>query len=220
MQPIRLHHVAARAIVLCAAIAAGGCAALSEGETARYFVLEAGTTAGAVSAAPAARPSVLVAPTSASGFYDTQDIVYSRVPGMRAYYQFSHWTERPQRAIHAELASRLDTGGRRDGLELVTHLEEIYHDAAEPPGRARITLAAELLRADSRAVLARRSFSQSAPATSYDAPGAVQGFRKALGALLDEVATWVADQAPPPAPPRAAPPAQKPVRDRRQEPGP
>jgi ABC-type uncharacterized transport system auxiliary subunit len=40
-------------------------------------------------------------------------------------------------------------------------------------------------------VLARRSFSRSAPAASYDAPGAVQGFRQALGALLDEVVAWV-----------------------------
>ena len=52
-------------------------------------------------------------------------------------------------------------------------------------------LTAQLSDPASRAVLARRTFTRSAPAASYDAQGAVQGFRQALGALLDDVAAWV-----------------------------
>jgi cholesterol transport system auxiliary component len=172
-----------QAMVLFAAALIGGCASTGSREADRYFILEAAPGARAASA-------LVVAPTSVASFYDTQDIVYSRAPGTRAYYQFNHWTERPQRAIHAQLASRLQAGAK-SGRVLNTHLEEIYHDAAQPPGTARITMSAQLVDPASRTVLARRTFSRSAPAVSYDAPGAVQGFRQALGALLDDVAAWV-----------------------------
>jgi ABC-type uncharacterized transport system auxiliary subunit len=171
------------AIVLVAALIAG-CLSPGSRDADRYFILEAPP-------GPHSSSGVLLAPSSAAAFYDTQDIVYSRASGVRAYYQFNHWTERPQRAIDAQLAPRFEAGGRKSGLVLATHLEEIYHDAAQPPGTARITITAQLVDATTRAVLARRSFSRSAPAASYDAPGAVQGFRQALGALLDEVVAWV-----------------------------
>lgn len=175
-------------IALLAALLLTGCMSSGIREADRYFILEAAPGAGV---APHSAPSVIVAPMSASSFYDTQDIVYSRAPGTRAYYQFNHWTERPQRAIHAQLASRLQAGSPKSGLLLNTHLEEIYHDAAASPGTARITLTAQLVDPASRAVLARRTFSRTAPATSYDAAGAVRGFGQALGALLDDVAAWL-----------------------------
>ena len=154
----------------------------------RYFILEASV---AQDAAPRAGASLAVAPTTAASFYDTQDIAYSREPGTRAYYQFNRWTDRPQRSIHRQLASRLEGGGPKGGLLLNTHLEEIYHDAAQEPGTARITIAAELVDAASRAVLARRTFTRSAPAASYDAPGAVRGFNQALAALVGDIEAWI-----------------------------
>jgi cholesterol transport system auxiliary component len=177
-----------RALALVAAALLAGCAAVSPGtrEPDRYFILDAAPGRQA-----AAR--VRVAPTSAAGFYDTQDIVYSRAPGTRAYYQFNHWTERPPRAVHQALAGRFEELNAR--LVLTTHLEEIYHDAAERPGTARISLTAELSDPASRRLLARRSFRRAAPAASYDAPGAVQGLRQALGELLDDVAAWVEAEA-------------------------
>ncbi len=173
-----------QAIALFAAALVAGCISSGPREAERYFNLDAAP------GAPAKSPAV-VAPTSAASFYDTQDMVYSRAPGTRAYYQFNRWTERPQRAIHAQLVSRLQPQGKASGLVLSTHLDEIYHDASAPPGMARIALTAQLVDSASREVLARRTFSRSAPAESYDAPGAVQGFRQALGALLDDVVAWV-----------------------------
>jgi cholesterol transport system auxiliary component len=176
--------------VLAAALLVTACSGLGPREADRYFVLDA-----AAAAAPAA--AVLVMPTTAAGFYDTQDIVYSREPGTRAYYQFSHWVERPQRVVHAGLVSRLGAIGAGRGPALMTHLDEIYHDAAQAPGIARLAITAQIVDPSSRAVLARRSFSASAPAASHDAPGAVAAMRQALGALLDEVAAWAAAQAAP-----------------------
>ena len=180
-------------IVLLATCLAA-CSAPGPREADRYFVLEAAGVAGAAARSGA---SVYVAPTSASGFYDTQDIAYSRAPGERAYYQFNRWTERPQRSIHGQLASRLQGAAAPGGLRLNTHLEEIYHDATQQPGMARITITAELVDPATRRVLARRTFTRSSPAASYDAPGAVRGFNQSLAALLGDIANWVEVEARP-----------------------
>jgi ABC-type uncharacterized transport system auxiliary subunit len=42
-----------------------------------------------------------------------------------------------------------------------------------------------------RVLLARRTFDRSAPAATYDAPGAVPAFNQALTAILDDVSAWV-----------------------------
>jgi cholesterol transport system auxiliary component len=158
--------------------------------------------------AKSARAAVLlVAPTTAAGFYDTQDIAYSRAPGTRAYYHYHSWTELPARRIGELLAARLEkSGGFRmvasltspvsGELVLSTHIADLYHDAASPPGVARVVLSAELADPLKRAIIARKSFSASAPATSFDAPGAVEGFNQALASLLDEVSAWVDAEAP------------------------
>jgi len=175
------------AALLLAALVAG-CMSTTPRQAERYFIL-----APAAVAADAGRPasSVRIAPMSASSFYDTQDIAYSASPGTRAYYHYNRWTERPQLAIHAALASRLGPGSPQNALLLRTHLDEIYHDAAATPGAARIVLTAQLVDADSRTVVARRTFAASAPAASHDAAGAVQGFGRALTELIGNLATWV-----------------------------
>jgi ABC-type uncharacterized transport system auxiliary subunit len=157
-------------------------------EADRYFILEASTPAPD----PASiRRDVRALPTTAASFYDTQSIAYSRETGTRAYYQFNHWTERPQRAIHALLAARFSADDAQARIILETHLVEIYHDASAPPGTAHIILSAALIDSASRATIARRTFSHSAQSASYDAAGAVRAFDAALGALLDDVVAWV-----------------------------
>jgi cholesterol transport system auxiliary component len=183
------HH----AIILVTTALLAACTPLASRQADRYFVLEvAPSDAGS---AVQTASSLRVTPTSASSFYDTQDIVYSRSPGTRGYYQFSHWTDRPQRAIHAQLVARLQASGRAGGQVLGTHLEEIYHDATQPPGTARIVLTAQIVDPAAQSVVARRTFIRTAPATSNDAPGAVRGFDLALGALLDDVVVWASSHA-------------------------
>jgi len=188
-----------------------GCAAPDRPH--RYFVLDEGTTPAR--AAPAAAPrdiTLLVAPVSADSFYRVRDIAYSRSAGTRGYYVYSSWTEPPATAIGAALMQRLEASGAFgrvvpaaagiDGtLMLRVHLDELYHDATTPPGVARIELTAQLSEPHSRMPIAQRSFAASAPATAYDADGAVAGMRKALDQALAEVVSWVA-AAPLPAPRR------------------
>jgi len=182
-----------------------GCGGLGSAPAQRYFVLE--TAPSRLAPGALQRDAMLlVAPTTASSFYDTQEIIYSRRSGERAYYQLSGWTEPPNRALATPLAARLSAGGAfrgasanmssvRGGLLLRTHLVELYHDAVSSPGTARATLNAELSDPAGRNLIGQRSFSVSVPVASYDAAGAVQGFGQALGQLLDEVAAWAAQAA-------------------------
>lgn len=187
------------AVVLAAALA--GCLSQLERRAPHYHVLEA---PGEPAKARATRAATLfIASTTAAGFYDAQPIAFSRQPGSRGYYQLNRWTERPSRRIHALLLERLrqsggfeavvgpSASGLRGDLVLETRLEELYHDAATRPGTARVTLSATLTDPAQRELVARRSFTRSAPAASYDAAGAVAGFNQAVGALLDDVVAWV-----------------------------
>ena len=194
-----------RRVGLALAALLAGCGGLSPPPAHRYFVLEMAPSR-LVPGALQRDTILLVAPTTASSFYDTQEIIYSRRSGERAYYQLSSWTEPPNRGLAAPLAARIATGGAfrgavesmssvRGGLLLRTHLVELYHDAVASPGTARATLNAELSDPAGRNLLGQRSFSVSVPVVSYDAAGAVQGFGQALGQLLDEVAAWAAQAA-------------------------
>jgi cholesterol transport system auxiliary component len=194
------------ALVVALAFFLAGCFSPGARQPQRFYVLE--DPGKSVEAGSARRASILlVAPTSAAGFYDAQNIAYSRSPGTRAYYHYHSWTELPARRISELLAARLEKSGGfrmvasltssvRGELVLSTHLAELYHDAASQPGLARIALSAELTDPLKRVVVARKTFTASAPAASFDAPGAVQGFNQALAVLLDEVSAWVDTEAP------------------------
>jgi cholesterol transport system auxiliary component len=172
----------------------------------RYYVLEDAKPSSAKTETER-KATLLLAPTTVSGFYDTQGIAYSRAPGMRSYYQYHSWTEPPGRRLDALLASRLERSGAfrtvasvtsavRGELVLNTYLTELYHDATVDPGSGRVALTAELTDPARRTLVARRSFAASASAASYDAPGAVQALNQALGAVLDELVPWVDETAP------------------------
>lgn len=104
----------------------------------RYYVLEDSRSSN-TKAEAGRKATLLLAPTTVSGFYDTQGIAYSRSPGMRAYYQYHSWTEPPGRRIDEVLAARLERSGAfrtvasvtsavRGELVLSTYLAEFYHD--------------------------------------------------------------------------------------------
>ncbi|HJQ61400.1 MAG TPA: ABC-type transport auxiliary lipoprotein family protein [Burkholderiales bacterium] len=184
-----------------------GCLSFGQQEPQRYYVLEPDGKARPNRPANPRATTLLVAPTSASAFYETAEIAYSRAPGERAYYQLSSWTEHPSRRITGMLIARLEGAGSfetiayaasgvQGDLVLNTHLTAFYHDATTPPGRVHVALTAELIDPQKRALVARRSFEQSAPAATYDAAGAVGAFNRATAAILDDIAAWIEATAP------------------------
>jgi cholesterol transport system auxiliary component len=194
------------AIMLTISAVLAACVSFGPQEPQRYYVLDA--PAASSSATASSTPAVtrastlLIAPTTVSSFYETQEIVYSRTPGTRAYYQLHAWTERPGQRMTELLVRRLNRagsfravaivgGGVRGDVVLATHLSEFYHDAASTPGSVKVSITSELMDRARRVVLARRTFVHTAPVATYDAPGAVLAFSSAMAVLLDEISAWV-----------------------------
>lgn len=184
------------------------CVSFGQQEPQRFHVLDAAARDNPAKRAAAPRDiTLLVSPMSASSFYDTTEIVYSRAPSERAYYQLSAWTDRPSRRMTELLIDRIQRSGSfatvayagsgvQGGLLLNTHLSSFYHDAATPPGRALVTVTAELIDPVQRRLIARRTFERAADVPTFDAAGAVAALGAATGHLLDEIAVWIAKSAP------------------------
>lgn len=164
------------------------------------YVLEDLAT-GTPKSAPTDPRSLLVLDTTATAFYDNENLVYSRAPGTRGQYQYARWTERPGKRFSDLLQTRLATqsgfasvsvaGGQvRGDLVLDTELSEFYHEAEVAPGSVRVLLRAELIDLKTRKLLGRQWFERRVPITSYDAAGAAKGFNQASTGVLDDLVAW------------------------------
>jgi len=147
-------------------------------------------------------PTLLVLDTTTGGFYDTDQLIFSRSPGTRGQYQFARWTERPSKRFADLMRARLDSQGIwhvsaaggyvRGDVLLDTKLIEFYHDASSNPGEIRLELHAELVDLKRRTLLGRKAFEQQVPLQTFDAAGAAQASNVAVGRVLDELAAWLA----------------------------
>jgi cholesterol transport system auxiliary component len=191
-----------------AAIAAGaaGCGSLLGGDVpAPTYYLWRDT--GAATPAPQASPlRLILAPTEAAAFYDTQRIAFSRSPGTRDRYELAWWTDRPGKRFDVLLAERLEkrnafaavaamTSGTRGDLMLSAVVLDLHHDAQKPPGSAYLAVAAELVDLRSRALLARRSFVAQVSVPDENPAAAVAAFDAAVTRLLDELLPWLEGEA-------------------------
>jgi cholesterol transport system auxiliary component len=168
-----------------------------------YYVLNDATPATPAAPLPAAAaPTLVVLDTSATSFYDTDQLIFSRSADTRGQYQFARWTERPGKRFADLMRARLDRQGIwhvsagggyvRSDLLLDTELVEFYHDATRDPGQMRLVLRAELVDMKQRKLLGRRVFEQQVPLASYDAAGAAQASSQAVGRVLDDLSVWLA----------------------------
>lgn len=196
--------------LMAAVLALGGC--VNFGQNANtpavvYYVLDDAGRAAAAPAPAEARegahvPTLLVLDTTTGGFYDSDQLVFSRSAGTRGQYQFARWTERPGKRFAELLRARLDRlggyrvvsngGAVRSDLMLDTRLVEFYHDATREPGQVRLELRAELVDLKQRRLLGRHTFEQTVPLTTYDAAGAAQASSQAVGRVLDDLSAWLA----------------------------
>lgn len=197
---------AVRAVLAAASVAVAGCASLVGSDVPQptfHVWRDLGETAPAPKVLPR---TLLVAPTATATFYDSQRIVFSRETGTRGQYQFAAWTERPGRRLDLLLLERLErrnafaqvastTAGVRGDLLLAITVLDLYHDDVNPPGVARIRVAAELTDRASRALLARRTFVAETPVAADNADAAVAALNTGLGRLLDELLPWLEAEA-------------------------
>jgi cholesterol transport system auxiliary component len=205
---------AVRRGVLRMAAAAGvvpvlGCGSLSNpAPRFEYFVIE-DLRAGSVpppGTPPRVERTLLMTTGPTQALYDSDRIVFTRDGDGRAYYQYSNWSERPARRILSLTEARLARGGGfravaqtlagvRGDLVMSLRLDELIHDVSRPPGTVRTTLTAELVDWRTRALAARRTFSQSATVASADARGAARAANDAVTALIDELTVWAEQSA-------------------------
>jgi len=167
-----------------------------------YYVLEDPTASATAIPVRADAPTLLVLDTTTGGFYDTDQLIFSRSPATRGQYQFARWTERPGKRFADLMRTRLDHQGSyhvtaaggyvRGDLLLDTELIEFYHDAVSEPGQVRLALRAELLDLKQRKLLGRRVFEQQVALTRYDAAGAAEASSQAVSRVLDELTPWLA----------------------------
>jgi ABC-type uncharacterized transport system auxiliary subunit len=185
------------------ALLLSACASTTSDTAHRYYTLEPAPLPAAVAQRQVARAGVLfVAPVAAAPFYDGREIAFSAVEGTRGRYQFSSWIESPAASLSTAIASGLtraqlfrsvaSPGPAGTGQWLLSvRLDEIYHDARQAPGVARLAMTVELVDLKDRTVVGRRTISVAVAAPSHDAAGAVVGLRQALGTAIDELVEWV-----------------------------
>ena len=192
-------------LLLTFALALAGCVNLADQPdlpAVVYYVLEDPASAAPATPVAADVPTLVVLDTTASGFYDTDQLIFSRSPGTRGQYQFARWTERPSRRFADLTRARLDSRGQwrvsaaggyvRGDMLLDTKLIEFYHDASSNPGEIRLELQAELVDLKHRTLLGRKVFKEQVPLQTFDAAGAAQASNVAVGRALDELAAWLA----------------------------
>lgn len=166
-----------------------------------HHVLEVPAAPFPITGAPATGV-LLLRETEAPGIHQSLNLVYSRSPGTLSHYQYARWSEIPARRFDTLLRQRLDAGGRfqavaavgagvRGDFQLNARLLDFHHDAAQPPGFARVALEVELVdRRDAR-LIARELLWSQAPAPSHDALGAATALGRASGQVLDELVNWL-----------------------------
>jgi cholesterol transport system auxiliary component len=201
---MKLNSAAAGLALLALSASLTGCISLgaSSAPAVVYYVLNDAAPAAPATPLPATAPTLVVLDTGAGGFYDTDQLIFSRSADTRGQYQFARWTERPGKRFADLMRARLDRQGIwhvsagggyvRSDLLLDTELVEFYHDATRDPGQMRLVLRAELVDMKQRKLLGRRVFEQQVPLASYDAAGAAQASSQAVGRVLDDLSVWLA----------------------------
>jgi cholesterol transport system auxiliary component len=167
-----------------------------------YLLRDAGAPGAAL---PGARSDkvLLVVATAMPGLYDSDRMVFSADGLSRSYFQFGYWSERPAQSLQTLAEGRLlqtgrfrdvasSTAGVRGELLLQLRLDELYLDASSKPQQVRLAVGAELIDWRERRLMARRGFRQSAPVGQGGAAGLADAAAAALGAMLGELAEWVA----------------------------
>jgi cholesterol transport system auxiliary component len=160
---------------------------------------------------PAARSTgrdLVIAPQPSAAVDDSFSLAYSRAPNQRAAYQFATWSERPSTRLSQLLVDRIAVRraftsvalagrGVAGDLQLNLSVNDFFHDAASSPGTARVEVSAEMIDRTTRKLIARQSFSASAPVAQADSAAAAAALGVASSRVLDQLVAWVESHAIP-----------------------
>lgn len=149
------------------------------------------------------RPHVLlVRDMDVPAFYQDVRLVYSRVPGTRAHYEYARWSEPVGRRLSWLLRQRLEAAGGFAAVapfaagvsgkyQLNTRLIDFYHDSIVSPGTALVVIEASLLERGTASLMGQRIFVGVAPVRNANAEAAVDALSEAANQVLDEIVLWI-----------------------------
>ncbi len=201
LQPLRRAALAALALLPLA-----GCVAVTVGSNDAppivYYQLDDARPRTPAPAAANPAPRLAIQAISGNPIADASQLVFSRRPGERSFYQFALWSERPSRRLALLAQQRLEAGGTfavvtQLGQPIATDwlltlaLESLVHDVSTPPGTVRVAWRAELIRRSDRSRVGLRTFAAEAPAAEATAPSAVAAFDIAMANALDQMTAWI-----------------------------
>jgi cholesterol transport system auxiliary component len=197
-------------IVSGIALLCAGCVSVEVGkdtaQQAQFRILD-----GSAAQQPAARPNgrdLVIAPQPSAAVDDSFALAYSRAPNQRAAYQFATWSDRPSSRLSQLLVDRLDTRrafnavalvgrGVAGNLQLNLSVNDFFHDAASSPGTARVDVTAEMIDRSTRKLIARQSFSATAPVAQANSAAAAAALSVASRQVLDQLVAWTEANATP-----------------------
>ncbi len=194
------------ALLALALLPLAGCVAVTVGSNDAppivYYQLDDARPRTPVPPAASPAPRLAIQAIGGDPIADATQLVFSRRPGERSFYQFALWSERPSRRLALLAQQRLEAGGAfavvtQLGQPIATDwlltlaLETMVHDVSTPPGTARVAWRAELIRRGDRSRVGLRVFAAEAPATEAAAPAAVAAFDIAVANGLDQMTAWV-----------------------------
>lgn len=175
----------------------------------QYVLTDVGTAnsgaakSGAERAGAAAKADALLLQADVGDpIADSLSIAYARRAGERATYQLATWTDRPSRRVTQLLQRRLAARGSFGAVALLGQpvtadwllaiaIDDIHHDVANEPGRARLAVRATLFDRRDRRQLAQRSFAQDVPTVQANSAAAAEAMNQALANVFDALVPWL-----------------------------
>lgn len=196
-----------RAALAALALALTGCVTfdIGEGVVQTHYVLTDPGPPPEPRAAPVAE-SLLIQADGGDPIADSRSIAYARHPGERAHYQLATWTDRPARRIPQLLQRRLEARGSFRAVAargqplladwlLTVAIDDIHHDVATDPGRAKLAVRAALFDRRRHTLVARRAFSADVAVAEPTAAAAVAALNQGVAQVLDALVPWIEQEA-------------------------
>lgn len=167
-----------------------------------FYALDAPRYDAAQTAEPAyttaRRPTLIVNPTHAAAGYDSQHILYARLPHQLEYFAHSEWVDTPARMLTPLIANALArSGGYRavvltpsaavGELRLDTEIVRLHYEMDMQPSRVRFTLRAYIVDTANRQVLAWREFDESVGLETAGPYGVVVASNRAVHNALEKL---------------------------------
>jgi cholesterol transport system auxiliary component len=152
------------------------------------------------------RPTLIVNPTHAAAGYDSQRILYVRMPHQLEYYAHSEWIDTPARMLTPLIVAAIERSGGYQAvvltpsaavgeLRLDTEIVRLQHEYDNQPGRVRFTLRAYIVDTKSRQVLGWREFDEVVDVQNADPYGVVVASNQAVRAVLEKLTIFAKEEA-------------------------